>query len=335
MPYLSVVIPAYNTEKTIERCLKAIRQSEYNDYELIVVDDGSQDQTTTIAKKYADKVIEHQKNLGRNYARISGVQACQGEIIVNVDSDIVIKPDTLSKIADYFYKNPAIDALTGLLSKEHPNPNFFSQYKNLYMHYIFKKLPERVTFLYGSIYAIRRMIMQACTVNVKVADDTSLGQQLFSTGKQIAFLNELEVIHLKKYNLLSFIKNDFQVSFDWAKIFLKFKGWQQLGRYKTGFLHSPKEQLMSVVLASLIFLMLFIGIFNYSFIPAILFLILIWFLFNIRFFAFLARERKILFVILAFFTTLLDNVVMASGILCGFTSSMLSAIRLHMRKNQF
>jgi len=52
--------------------------------------------------------------------------------------------------------HPDCAALTGLLSKEHPNAGFFSQYKNLYMHYIFKKMSERVTFMYGSINAFRK-----------------------------------------------------------------------------------------------------------------------------------------------------------------------------------
>lgn len=48
MPHISVIVPVYNREKTLERCLKAIRASEYKDYELIVIDDASQDATSFI-----------------------------------------------------------------------------------------------------------------------------------------------------------------------------------------------------------------------------------------------------------------------------------------------
>ena len=147
MPQLSVIVPAYNSEKSLKPCLEAVRNSAYKDYELIVVDCGSRDGTSFIAKKYADKVIVHHKNPGRLKVRYSGIMASSGEAIVNVDSDVIVKPDTFTKINDYLSEYQKTDAVTGSLSKEHPHADFFSQYKNLYMNYIFSKLPERVTFL--------------------------------------------------------------------------------------------------------------------------------------------------------------------------------------------
>ena len=137
-PYLSVVVPTYNSKDTIEACLKAIRDSSYKDFELIVVDDGSQDETVKISERYVDKVMRQDGHRGRQYARAQGLKSASAEIIVNIDSDIIIKKDTLYKIAAYFSSHKDIHALTGLLSKEHPNAGFFSQYKNLYMHYVSK-----------------------------------------------------------------------------------------------------------------------------------------------------------------------------------------------------
>jgi len=327
MPYMSVIVPAYNNQDTMEKCLKAIRESTYQDYEVIVVDCGSQDATCSIAKKYADKLIESPTKFDRSHARTAGIAAANGQIIVNIDSDIVIRPDTLTEINNYFSKHREIDALTGLLSKEHPNHNFFSQYKNLYMHYIFRKLPEKVTFLYGSIYAIRDETAHIYASDIKIADDTALGQKLVSCGKKIAFLRDLEVIHLKKYTLLSFVKNDFQIPFDWAKIFLKYKGWKQLGRNKIGYAHSPKEQLVSVVLAPAIFLLFLVALFGYASIKLLLFPILVWAVLNFPFFMYLTKERGLIFGLLGFFVTFLDNIIMAIGILCGFATTFMSRFR--------
>ena len=323
MPSLSVIVPTYNSSRTIEKCLKAIKQSGFLDYELIVVDCASQDSTASISKKYADKIIELHENTGRRRARKIGIEVSSGPIIVNVDSDVLIKADTLAMIAAYFSRHRQIDALTGLLSKEHPNPGFFSQYKNLYMHYIFKKLPERVSFLYGSIYALRRSAIEAPGTDIKIADDTALGQKLALSGKQIAFLNDLEVIHLKKYDLAAFIKNDFQIPFEWAKIFLTYKGWKQLGRQGTGYAHSPKGQVASVLLVPAIFLSLVGSLFGHNFILFTLALALIWFFLNSHFLYFLSKERGLLFGILSFFVTLADNMIMALGILCGAAQFLL------------
>ncbi|HXV27891.1 MAG TPA: glycosyltransferase family 2 protein, partial [bacterium] len=153
---VSVIFPAYNAGASLKRCLKAVKASAFKDYELIVVDDGSRDSTPEIAKRYADEVFTHARNLGRSHARSNGIRRATGEILVFIDADVVIKPDALSKIVDYFKGHAETDALTGLLSKEHPNTDYFSQYKNLYMNYIFSRLPENVNFLFGSIFAIRR-----------------------------------------------------------------------------------------------------------------------------------------------------------------------------------
>jgi glycosyltransferase involved in cell wall biosynthesis len=331
MAYVSVIIPSYNSQETIEQCLVSVRQSTYKDYELIVVDDASSDDSCPIASKYADMVMRLTEHLGRSQARNRGIMASAGQIIVNIDSDVVIRPDTIARIADYFIKHPDVSAVNGLLSKEHPHPGFFSQYKNLYMHYIFNKLPEKVTFLYGSIHAFRREDALLYGCDDMTADDTALGQKLLAWGKQIGFIKTLEVVHLKRYNWFSFIKNDFQIPFDWGKIFLKYQGWKQLGRNKTGFAHSPKEQLISTLLAPVIILsgiLSLSGNLNYL---VVLFLTVGWLLLNVNFLAFLIKERGFLFGVLAFFVTFLDNIVMACGIVCGFTAFLL---RKKICKNQ-
>jgi len=319
-PFISIIVPVYNGEKTVRKCLASILNQDYprDKYEIIVVDDGSQDETKGIAKGFGDKVVEHRKTLGLRHARKSGIKVAKGEIIVCVDSDVLIKPDTLDKIVNYFSDNREIDALTGMLSKEHPNTNFLSQYKNLYMNYIFSKLPQRITFLYGSIHAFRKEVAQLYDSGFDIGEDTSFGQKLISCGKKIAFLRDLEVIHLKKHSLFSFIKNDFQVPFYWARIFIKHKGWRQLGRNKTGFSHSPKEQLASIILAPAIFLTGIISLSGYFSIFLIIFSVLVWLFLNFRFFAFLLKEKRFLFGILASFVTFFDNIIMAAGILCGF-----------------
>jgi glycosyltransferase involved in cell wall biosynthesis len=321
---MSVIVPVYNREAVIEKCLKGIRASVHKDYELIVVDCASTDKTLSIAKSYADILISLQDKAERFQARSRGVADSKGEIIVNIDSDVLIRPDTLALIDEYFSENPYIGALTGCLAKDSHCPCFFSQYKNLYMHYIFKRLPREVTFLYGSIYAFRRTVWQDYDSYVKIADDTALGQQFVSRGIKISFLKELEVVHLKKYNLGSFISNDFLVPFDWAGIFLKSNGWKQLGRNKTGFAHASKGQLVSVVLAPVIFILLSAGMLANSYLYTGLLMVLAWFFLNLRFFKFIAQEKGFIFAASAVFITFLDNLIMLSGIICGLFSYLIT-----------
>ena len=86
VPKISVVIPSYNTEKYIGECLDSLIAQTYSNLEIIVVDDGSKDNSVRIAKSYKVKVIE-QKNMGVSVARNSGVQAATGEFLHFIDAD--------------------------------------------------------------------------------------------------------------------------------------------------------------------------------------------------------------------------------------------------------
>lgn len=327
LPHLSVVIPTSNRVGTLEQCLKAVRASTFQDYELIVIDCGSQDATPAIARRYADRVIELDRVSSRSTARNRGVAAAEGEMIVNIDSDVVIRPDTLIRIAAYFSSHPEVDAVTGLLSKEHPHPDFFSQYKNLYMHYMFSQLPECVTFLYGSLYAFRKRAARPSGTLVRVADDTALGQQLAAEGKRIAFIRELEVLHRKRYDAWSLIRNDFRIPFDWARLFLVYNGWRQLGRNGVGFAHARIGQLVSVVIAPLIMLGGLLSLSGVWWLPWTGSLIACWLLLNLRFVAFLEKERGVKFGLLGCAWTFFDHLVMAMGIACGFVTALVSLTR--------
>lgn len=322
MPGVSIIIPCYNSQKTIAECLTAIRASIYKDYGLIVVDDHSNDDTVGIASKFADKVIRLGKNKGSGNARKLGIEQSSSDIICFVDSDILIKPNTISIIVSFLAQHPEVDAVTGLLSKEHPHQNFFSQYKNLYMNYIFNRLPDQVTFLFGSIYAMRRHTHSPKENALRYTPDTEFGQKLFLQGKAIAFLRELGVIHLKNYTFLSFIKNDFMVPFSWAKIFVRFHGLQQLGRNRTGFAHAPRTQLASVVIAPLI---LFGAVASFLVLPAkivLCFLSIFWLGLNVQFFGFLFRERGTVFLLNSVYITFIDQLIMALGIMTGLSSEL-------------
>ncbi len=88
LPLVSFIIPTYNSYRTIEKCLKSIREQEYPKIEIIVVDGGSIDGTLEIAKKYADKVVILKGPLG--FARAYGAVISKGEILGIIDSDVYL-----------------------------------------------------------------------------------------------------------------------------------------------------------------------------------------------------------------------------------------------------
>lgn len=102
---ISVIIPVYNVEKYLRKCLDSVLNQDFDSFEVIIVDDGSTDSSIKTAKEYADKyqnkiklIVQENKGLGG--ARNTGIEAAQGKYIIFVDSDDTIKQGTLS----YLYK---------------------------------------------------------------------------------------------------------------------------------------------------------------------------------------------------------------------------------------
>lgn len=94
-PRVSVVVASYNGGRTLKACLDSLLDLNYPDYEIILVDDGSTDDTPAIAARYPDVKKIRQNNLGLSMARNAGIQAASGEIIAFTDSDCRADEDWL------------------------------------------------------------------------------------------------------------------------------------------------------------------------------------------------------------------------------------------------
>lgn len=108
---ISVVIPAYNEEKNIAQTIEAVLAQNYSDFEIIVVNNASTDNTFEIASKYPIKVVTEDRK-GLLWARERGRQEAMGEIIANIDADCLPDTDWLLKGISNF-KNENTVAVTG------------------------------------------------------------------------------------------------------------------------------------------------------------------------------------------------------------------------------
>ena len=107
MPKVSVIIPTYNRAHLIGRAIKSVINQTYQDFEIIVVDDGSTDNTEEIVKSFNDpriRYIRHEKNKGEAAARNTGIEAAKGKYIAFQDSDDEWLPEKLYKHMMIFKK---------------------------------------------------------------------------------------------------------------------------------------------------------------------------------------------------------------------------------------
>jgi GT2 family glycosyltransferase len=246
---LSVIIPAHNAERTIEPCLGALLRSTIRPREILVVDDASTDRTREIAAGLGARVIEVQKNAGPGPARNLGAEEAAGNILVFVDSDIMVPERALESIEACFRDHPEANAITGHLDGGGPVRGYFSRYKNRYMAYVFSKLPKHVEFIYTSAAAVRREAFPGFGQERTGVEDTEMGIRLSQAGHIILLCDGLAVTHLKEYTFWSFIKNDFNVPRQWAKIFLRNFSLGGIVK-KRGFAHARPTQIAGLCLAS-------------------------------------------------------------------------------------
>lgn len=123
MPEISVIVPVYNTEKYLDRCIRSIIDQTFSDFELILVDDGSKDNSGFICDEWEKKdsriKVIHQKNAGAGAARNAGLAIAKGNYINFVDSDDWITPEMYEILYKLLRETSATIAMTNMISKSH------------------------------------------------------------------------------------------------------------------------------------------------------------------------------------------------------------------------
>ncbi|MEF8836165.1 MAG: glycosyltransferase family A protein, partial [Candidatus Thermoplasmatota archaeon] len=117
---ISIIINVYNEEDDIEYCLDSLKNQTLSDFELVIVDDGSTDDTMNIVEEYEEEfdmkklLLSHQ---GLREARKRGVEEASGEVVVIVDADEVLEPDFLENLVEPF-EDEKVGAVGGRLRSE-------------------------------------------------------------------------------------------------------------------------------------------------------------------------------------------------------------------------
>ena len=116
-PEISIIVCSYNRAKYLNRCIDSVINQSFPDWELVIVDDGSQDNTFEIVNSYINnfqkiRYLKHQ-NKKQCYAKNAGIQASFGKYITFLDSDDAYQPNHLKSRLDYMKNNPEIDLIEG------------------------------------------------------------------------------------------------------------------------------------------------------------------------------------------------------------------------------
>jgi len=314
---ISIIIPVYNGRENLEKCLRHIHQSTYKDYEIIVVDDCSDDGSGEVAKRYTENIMRLEKRSSPAMARNVGSQRAKGDVLLFIDADIFIMTDTIRRIANFLNKNKHIDGVTGPYAEESPSINFCSRYKHLYLRYKFINMPEFVSVPNTALLAVRKDSFEKVerfNTNMFTCEDFEFGQRFSKAGYRIYNDKTLEVIHNRYFSFRTLLYDDFIKAVNLTQLFLDWK--EDIHRYpgESGILSISTRQILAVVLTML--LIVDLGFLFFYFSPGLiaigLSLLLFTIMANIDFWRFQWKGKSIPFKILSFLFTYFEHFV--SGI---------------------
>ena len=252
---LSIVVPAYQNEAGLNECLRALAPSAGPDTEILVVDDGSTDDTSGAAARLGARVIRLEKNFGAGRARNEGAKHAQGDVLLFVDSDVVAQPDTVSRVREVFRKHSDVAAVFGSYDASPRAPGLVSQFRNLLHHFVHQQGEPEASSFWAGCGAVRRDVFERVGgfdtgPFTRSIEDIELGYRIRDAGYRILLDREIRVTHLKRWTLASFVKTDaLYRALPWARLLVQ-------RRRQLDHLNLKSEHRLSVALAVLIPLLL-------------------------------------------------------------------------------
>jgi GT2 family glycosyltransferase len=247
-PRVSVVMPVYNAESTLAECLTRLCNSTFPEFEVVLVDDGSTDQTRAIAANFPVQIVPSGGRVGPAAARNLGAREATGDILFFIDSDVMVRPDTIARLAERFEEGD-VDGLVGVQAAQMRFHDLPSQYKNLWIRWTYVRQTGDVPLFYTTAAAIRRdAFLKSGGFDEGYAtpslEDTAFGQKLADMGIRVRIDAGLEVEHVKRYSLLGLLRTDYLRSVALTR--LKLRAPRDLGRNNTSV---PGSYMLSVPLA--------------------------------------------------------------------------------------
>jgi glycosyltransferase involved in cell wall biosynthesis len=220
-PFLSVILPFKDSEATIGACLDALAAQRYERFEVLPMDDASLDGAAALCRDKGFEPIRCERPFP--FCRNEGARRARGDVLVYVDSDVVLPPDTLSRVAEAL-TDERWSAVVGTYSVEHPHPGLASQYKNLWIRYSYLARGGSIDFIFGAISAVRRTAFtdiggfDEAFRHRTGGTDIDAGMRLIRKGHAIRLDPSIEVVHLRRYRARALLANDFWRSLGYSRL---------------------------------------------------------------------------------------------------------------------
>lgn len=205
-PRVSVIVPAWNEEVGLIRTIETILASRYRNLEIVVINDGSIDNSDTLMKAFVEEhdlhhqnaeekiniVYHYKQNGGKGRALNDGIKISTGEIIISIDADCILLPDTISNFIKYF-EDPKIMAAVGNVKIGNQDTILGTlQYLEFLFSFYFKKTDSLFNTIYiigGAAGAFRRSVFEKIGMysDENITEDIDLSVRIQKAGMSIVY----------------------------------------------------------------------------------------------------------------------------------------------------
>ncbi len=217
---ISIIIPNYNGGATIGKCLEAAFASVYEDFEVIVVDDCSNDDSVDVIRQFPCKLIRLNEHAGAAKARNVGAANSSGEILFFTDADCLLEKNAAS-IAGRFLASNETNVIVGGTYTPLPYDNsFFSLFQSIYINYSETKNADNPDYI-----ATHAMAIDAETFRrnhgfsesfLPILEDVEFSHRLSRAGYRLVINPEIQVRHIFGFSLLKSLRNAVVKSMYWT-----------------------------------------------------------------------------------------------------------------------
>jgi len=218
--YISVVIPNYNNSATIGNCLEAAFSSIYNNFEVVVVDDNSNDDSVEVIKKFPCRLIEFREHRGASCARNTGAFSSRGDFIFFTDSDCLLNKDTLSLINETLSITEPDVIIGGTYTKMPYDEGFFNLFQSLFVNYSETKKADTPDYLAAHAMVINTLIFRKQNGFpedfLPIIEDVEFTHRLRREGCKLVVNPQIQVRHIFNFSFNRSLRNAVRKSMYWT-----------------------------------------------------------------------------------------------------------------------
>jgi len=217
---ISVIIPNRNSAATIGKCLAAAEASRHGNFEIIVVDDNSSDNSIEVIERYPCKLVRLEQHGGAARARNVGASHSRGRMLFFTDADCLLQPDTLALAAGTLATEGSNAIIGGTYTTAPFDRRFFSRFQSIFINYFETRQAPAADYIATHALAMDASVFgrnRGFAEEVRpMLEDVEFSHRLRRAGCRLVMNPAIQVRHMFDYSLIRSLRNAFAKSLYWT-----------------------------------------------------------------------------------------------------------------------